>query len=138
MGVLFKKFRSQLTDTTSAGYHSHGISSITGLSGEFALQGTEQAPTTINGCFYFTGRYDAGYSTDHDRKQAIPVIGFDANRSVGGSTSSNGSHSHSVSIISAGGSKGHTHTLEGAEHLHKVTMERPPYYQLAYFVKLPE
>lgn len=64
--------------------------------------------------------------------------------SAGGSHShsatitTNGSHKHTVTISSVGGGLGHTHSLTGASHTHSVTLERPPFYKLAYFVKLPE
>lgn len=49
-----------------------------------------------------------------------------------------GSHTHTVTIGNTGGGGSHTHTLAGASHTHSVTLDRPPFYRLAYFVKLPE
>ena len=49
-----------------------------------------------------------------------------------------GSHDHTVTIASSGGGKGHTHTLTGASHTHSINLDLPPFYKLAYFVKLPE
>lgn len=50
----------------------------------------------------------------------------------------NGSHEHTVTISSVGGGLGHTHSLTGASHTHSVALERPPFYRMAFFVKLPE
>ena len=75
--------------------------------------------------------------TDHHSDQS-PILGFQASRWWQGETSSNGAHSHEMRLNSTGGGKSHTHSLKGAQHSHSVALDRPPFYRLAFFVKLPE
>lgn len=109
----------------SAGAHTHtrGTMNITGyfradrigadsldtIGGAFSATSTEQT-IVISGQGVTDGK-DAYYN-------------FDASRSWDGNTSSDGSHTHSVSVGSTGSGSAVTVTN--------------PYYTLAYFVKLPE
>lgn len=88
----------------------------------------------LTGAFMQTGTFQG----KGNESWSGAVVGFNAKRSWTGYTSNDGSHSHGMSLNTTGGGKGHTHTLEGATHSHNVTVEKPPFYQLAFFVKLPE
>lgn len=65
-------------------------------------------------------------------------MAFDAARSWSGYTSYDGTHSHSMNLNNTGGGKGHTHTITSSSETQTLTLDRPPFYRLAYFVKLPE
>lgn len=71
------------------------------------------------------------------RQNGRGVFNIDASRTWTGETSSNGSHQHGLSIGSTGGSQTHTHTLTANAKITGVTNE-PPFYTLAYFLRLPE
>ena len=101
---------------------------------------TGQIPTSSwalqpSGAFYVASR---GEQDGDGRGREGQVMNFDASRTWSGYTSTDGSHVHSMSLDTTGGGKGHTHTLDGAAHEHSVNVERPPFYRMAYFVKLPE
>ena len=118
--------------TDGAGGHSHtrGNMNITGTTGS--------APDDYNpptGAFY---QHPSWKSVEADNGNSFPRICFDASRTWTGRTSHEGQHSHTITIDAFGGGMGHTHTLEGAEHTHTVNVQLPPFYKLAYFVKLPE
>ena len=66
------------------------------------------------------------------------TVTFDAARTWSGETSSRGSHAHSVTTESTGGSQGHTHTISSRSASQQLALERPPFYRMAFFVKLPE
>lgn len=87
------------------------------------------------------------YAGSHSHSVSISSAGSHTHSvtiSSGGSHShtatvtTNGSHEHTVTISSVGGGLGHTHSLTGASHTHSVALERPPFYRMAFFVKLPE
>lgn len=121
--------------TSSAGGHSHtrGSMNITGFFGA-----DDRAAWLTDGAFY--SQNDASQNTSAEGSDGHPWwrILFDASRTWSGSTSESGSHSHTMNLDAAGGSKGHTHTLTGASHEHSVSLPLPPFFKLAYFVKLPE
>lgn len=88
--------------TSSAGAHTHtrGTMNITGYH-----DGADDDPSYYGGAFYFSSRS----STYNDRKaggSANVTVHFDASKSWTGATSSNGAHTHTVSL--SGGN--HTHT----------------------------
>lgn len=121
--------------TVAAGDHSHtrGSMNITGSFGGWDCQGGFDG----GGAFYvdsYGNWKDAGgrYQDDILRR-----IGFNASNSWTGTTSSNGSHIHSVSIANTGSGQTHTHTFSGNARLSDIT-HTPPYFSLAYFVRLPE
>ena len=84
---------------------------------------------------------DIGSADGHgqDSRANVPTsISFNASRSWTGYTSYNGTHSHSMNLNNTGGGKGHTHTITSSSETQTLTLDRPPFYRLAYFVKLPE
>lgn len=123
--------------TGSAGSHSHtrGDMNITG-GGLWWESGAYDASTRLTGCFYLSSNrgYAGSGETDNDNY----IVMMDASRSWTGSTSSNGSHSHNISMNTSGGGQGHTHSITGTAEAQTITLERPPFYRMAYFVKLPE
>lgn len=108
----------------SAGAHTHtrGSMNITGKLNGFEIR---RYGNTLEGAFYDTGTDGLGIGdSDHDNV----IGGFDASRSWTGETSSNGAHTHTATCSSAGGSSGKATAISTL----------PSYYNLAYFVKLPE
>lgn len=49
-----------------------------------------------------------------------------------------GAHSHSATVSDTGGGNAHTHPFTGNSHSHTLKVDLPPFYRLAFFVKLPE
>lgn len=95
------------------------------------------------------GGWTGSTSTDGSHSHSVSVssggshshtvtIASGGSHSHTASSDSAGSHSHTVTVASVGGGGAHTHTLTGASHTHEVTLDRPPYYKLAFFVKIPE
>lgn len=121
--------------TSTAGYHTHtrGSMNITGFFGA-----DDRAAWLTDGAFY--AKNDASQNTSAEGSDGRPWwrILFDASRTWSGSTSESGSHSHSVTMGSTGGGRGHTHTITSSSETQTLTLDRPPFYRLAYFVKLPE
>ena len=101
---------------------------------------TGQIPTSSwalqpSGAFYVVSRGEQ--DGDGDGRQG-QVMNFDASRTWSGYTSYDGTHSHSMNLNNTGGGKGHTHTITSSSEMQTLTLDRPPFYRLAYFVKLPE
>lgn len=121
--------------TSTAGYHTHtrGSMNITGFFGA-----DDRAAWLTGGAFY--AKNDASQNTSAEGADGRPWwrILFDASRTWSGSTSESGSHSHSVTMGSTGGGRGHTHTITSSSEAQQIALDRPPFYRLAYFVKLPE
>lgn len=121
--------------TSTAGYHTHtrGSMNITGFFGA-----DDRAAWLTNGAFY--AKNDASQNTSAEGADGRPWwrILFDASRTWSGSTSESGSHSHSITMGSTGGGRGHTHTITSSSEAQQIALDRPPFYRLAYFVKLPE
>lgn len=121
--------------TSTAGYHTHtrGSMNITGFFGA-----DDRAAWLTDGAFY--SKNDASQNTSAEGGDGRPWwrILFDASRTWSGSTSESGSHSHSITMGSTGGGRGHTHTITSSSETQTLTLDRPPFYRLAYFVKLPE
>lgn len=156
--------------TSSAGSHSHTRGSMN-ITGKF---GCDDRATNVQGGAFYAERQWSANTSANGGDDAFFQFNFDASRSWTGYTSSDGSHSHSMSLNSAGshthsvtissggshshtatvttngshehtvtissvgGGLGHTHSLTGASHTHSVALERPPFYRMAFFVKLPE
>lgn len=120
--------------TNSAGSHNHtrGTMNITGTFTQAAYGAAAQENTT--GAFYIDGTVGPACNESDSR----PKTFFDASRSWSGSTSSNGSHTHTMTLSQTGGGQPHTHTLTGTSTQQQVRLDRPPFYRLAYFVKIPE
>lgn len=126
---------SHTGSTSTAGYHTHtrGSMNITGFFGA-----DDRAAWLTDGAFY--AKNDASQNTSAEGGDGRPWwrILFDASRTWSGSTSESGSHSHSVTMGSTGGGRGHTHTITSSSEAQTLTLDHPPFYRLAYFVKLPE
>lgn len=121
--------------TSTAGSHSHtrGTMNITGFFGA-----DDRAARLTDGAFY--SKNDASQNTSAEGGDGRPWwrFLFDASRTWSGSTSESGSHSHSITMGSTGGGRGHTHTITSSSEAQQIALDRPPFYRLAYFVKLPE
>ena len=119
--------------TSEAGNHSHGrgTMNITGFCASFPWRTDNMfaSPTWENkwentgptGAFYESGWARTGRTDGREG----PSVAFDASRSWTGSTSSNGSHSHSFSFeTSYSGSHRHNLSISYAgEHSHSVSVE---------------
>lgn len=110
----------------SAGAHTHtrGTMNITGKFSGGELTTYHNQECKGEGAFYVTG--EAWYRGSEDSSDSSAVFGFDASRNWTGETSSAGAHTHTATCSSAGSSSASAITTT------------PPYYTLAYFVKLPE
>ena len=109
---------------TSAGAHTH-------TRGTMEIEGTfdgnaDDGQQWKTGTFYFKSQIGGG--ANGDGRSWSGIIGFQASRNWTGETSSSGSHTHTATCGSAGGSSGTTAAITTT----------PPFYNLAYFVKLPE
>ena len=126
---------SHTGSTSTAGSHSHtrGSMNITGFFGA-----DDRAAWLTDGAFY--SKNDASQNTSAEGGDGRPWwrVLFDASRTWSGSTSESGSHSHSITMGSTGGGRGHTHTITSSSEAQQIALDRPPFYRLAYFVKLPE
>lgn len=121
--------------TSTAGSHSHGRGTMN-ITGEFGYFDGTNFP--VGGAFTWGGdggnKRGARGSDGGERRN----VAFDAARSWTGYTSHDGYHSHSMNLNNTGGGKGHTHTITSSSETQTLTLDRPPFYRLAYFVKLPE
>ena len=103
--------------TNTAGDHAHTRGSMN-ITGTFDGNVDDDNKGGKSGAFYTTGRPIYGANGD----DMGGVIGFDASRSWTGWTSTNGNHSHWLSISSAGA---HTHSVAIAAagaHTHAITI----------------
>ena len=118
--------------TAPAGNHAHTRGSMN-ITGEFG--GLEHYDSVVaTGCFYKTRRDLIGTEGSDEDNWGI---GIDASRSWTGETSNNGQHQHGLSIQNTGSGQTHTHTLNANTSITGVSNE-PPFYCMAYFVRLPE
>lgn len=93
---------SHTGSTVSAGAHTHTRGTMN-ITGSFFGENPNQ-DYVYSGCFYKgSGNYPGIGDTDHDNAKTM----FDASRSWTGATSSNGAHTHKVTISNTGGSKAH-------------------------------
>lgn len=118
--------------TARAGSHSHTRGTMN-ITGKILGCNEEDAYPGAEGAFYRDGMSSGGRGGFSDYN-----ISFDASRTWTGLTSSSGLHTHSLSLDATGGGKGHTHSLTGESHSHKISLPLPPFFKLAFFVKLPE
>ena len=108
--------------SASAGSHTHnrGTMNITGTF--FGQDGGYQNPV-YSGAFYFdTNKYPNHYSGVEGRDYNNTLSIFDASRSWTGATSSNGAHTHTITVNSGGA---HTHDASSASagnHAHTITV----------------
>lgn len=119
--------------TSAAGEHTHtrGTMEITG-----AIPVDDHKIRYVEGAFYQNGNYSN--CDNRNSENSSPRVSFAASRTWSGETSSGGSHSHTMDLNSTGGGQGHTHTITSSSEAQTLTLDRPPFYRLAYFVKLPE
>ena len=118
--------------TAPAGNHAHTRGSMN-ITGEFG--GLEHYDSVVaTGCFYKSRLGVVGTKGSDEDNWAI---GMDASRSWSGETSYNGQHQHGLSIQNTGSGQTHTHTLNANTSITRVSNE-PPFYCMAYFVRLPE
>lgn len=119
--------------SSTAGAHTHtrGTMEITG-----AIPVDDHKIRYVEGAFYQNGNYSN--CDNRDSENGSPRASFAASRTWSGETSSGGSHSHTMNLNSTGGGQGHTHTITSSSEAQTLTLDRPPFYRLAYFVKLPE
>lgn len=118
--------------TAPAGNHAHTRGSMN-ITGEFG--GLEHYDSVVaTGCFYKSRLGVVGTKGSDEDNWAI---GMDASRSWSGETSYNGQHQHGLSIQNTGSGQTHTHTLNANTSITGVSNE-PPFYCMAYFVRLPE
>ena len=106
--------------TNTAGDHAHTRGSMN-ITGSFSGVGDDGAEPSYSGAFYKTGERTVLINNDFSPNY---VTGFDASRSWTGWTSTNGNHSHWLSISSAGA---HTHSVAIAAagaHTHAITIGR--------------
>ena len=105
--------------TNNAGDHAHTRGSMN-ITGSFSGVGDDSHEPSYSGAFYKTG--GRSIPVLNDLSDPDYVTGFDASRSWTGWTSTNGNHSHSLSISSAGA---HTHSVAIAAagaHTHAITI----------------
>lgn len=121
--------------TNSAGSHTHtrGTMNITGYFGM-----DDMAAGLYGGAFYTSQQKTKNTSSGGSDGSPWWQGNLDASRSWSGKTSSSGSHTHTLTLSQTGGGQPHTHTLTGTSTQQQVTLNRPPFYRLAYFVKIPE
>ena len=117
------------TSTTGAHAHGRGTMEITG-----SWPTDNEAVMGAQGAFYSSAGSQAGCQNDSPGGH----MSFAASRSWTGYTSYDGTHSHSMNLNNTGGGKGHTHTITSSSETQTLTLDRPPFFRLAYFVKLPE
>lgn len=117
------------TSTTGSHAHGRGTMEITG-----SWPTDNEAVEGAQGAFYSSAGSQAGCQNDSPGGH----MSFAASRSWTGYTSYDGTHSHSMNLNNTGGGKGHTHTITSSSEGQTLTLDRPPFYRLAYFVKLPE
>lgn len=122
---------SHTGSTSTAGSHAHGRGTMN-ITGQIPTSSWALQPS---GAFYVVSRGEQ--DGDGDGRQG-QVMNFDASRTWTGYTSYDGTHSHSMNLNNTGGGKGHTHTITSSSETQTLTLDRPPFYRLAYFVKLPE
>ena len=111
------------TTTASAGAHTHtrGTMDITGYHGSEALiSGGSSGRHPYGGAFYVSG--GQGGHVAGNIGAGAEQLNFQASRSWTGATSSNGAHSHSITVNSGGD---HTHGASSASagaHTHSITV----------------
>lgn len=122
---------SHTGSTSTAGSHAHGRGTME-ITGSWPTD--NEAVAGAQGAFYSSAGSQAGCQNDSPGGH----MSFAASRSWTGYTSYDGTHSHSMNLNNTGGGKGHTHTITSSSETQTLTLDRPPFYRLAYFVKLPE
>ena len=128
---------SHTGSTSTTGSHAHGRGTMN-ITGSFQIGSFPLYTTKQTGAFFGSNIGSADYHGQDTHSNVPEATSFDASRSWTGSTSYDGTHSHSMNLNNTGGGKGHTHTITSSSETQTLTLDRPPFYRLAYFVKLPE
>lgn len=121
--------------TSTAGSHSHTRGTMN-ITGEIGCD--DRAGNLARGAFSVASQYEVNTSADGGDGSPWRKFVFNAATSWSGATSTAGAHSHSITMGSTGGGRGHTHTITSSSEAQQIALDRPPFYRLAYFVKLPE
>ena len=121
--------------TSTAGSHTHTRGSMN-ITGEIGCD--DRAGDLARGAFSVASQYEVNTSASGGDGSPWRKFVFNAASSWSGETSTNGAHSHSITMDSTGGGRGHTHTITSSSEAQQIALDRPPFYRLAYFVKLPE
>lgn len=113
---------SHTASTNETGGHTHtrGTMNITGGGLFYESVGYGDFGTRLSGAFYAEGTNKWGNKDSIDQDNA--TVEFDASRSWTGETSSNGAHSHTITIQSGGE---HSHTVTITETAKGGTETRP-------------
>lgn len=141
---------------SSAGNHSHSGNTLN-ATGSFLIDDVVgSAPNVATGVFS-RGAKQSGTSKSGSVGNGLYPINFSLSGEWSGATSTTGSHTHSISSsgthghtmttagaysgtitsTSVGGGQAHTHGFSSSGHTHTVAT-LPPFYRMAFFVKLPE
>lgn len=128
---------SHTGSTSTTGSHAHGRGTMN-ITGSFQIGSSPLYTTKQTGAFFGSNIGTADCHGQDAHSNVPEATSFDASRSWTGSTSYDGTHSHSMNLNNTGGGKGHTHTITSSSETQTLTLDRPPFYRLAYFVKLPE
>lgn len=121
--------------TSTAGSHSHTRGTMN-ITGEIGCD--DRAGNLARGAFSVASQYEVNTSASGGDGSPWRKFVFNAATSWSGATSTAGAHSHSITMGSTGGGRGHTHTITSSSEAQQIALDRPPFYRLAYFVKLPE
>lgn len=121
--------------TSTAGSHSHTRGTMN-ITGEIGCD--DRAGNLARGAFSVASQYEVNTSAGGGDGSPWRKFVFNAATSWSGATSTAGAHSHSITMGSTGGGRGHTHTITSSSEDQQIALDRPPFYRLAYFVKLPE
>jgi microcystin-dependent protein len=118
--------------TSSNGAHTH-----TGATGSTTLTESQIPAHTHTGTTNTTG----SHTHTLPGQTVTSATGFQGGTAfgyAGSTTNAAGDHSHTFTTDSTGGGTGHTHTIDSdGAHTHTATVDTvPPYYALAYIMKL--
>lgn len=119
--------------TSSNGAHTH-----TGDTGSTTLTESQIPSHTHTGTTSTAGNHTHSYTQVQTVGAAYTAGGGAWGNAFTGSTGAAGAHNHTFTTDATGGGTGHTHTIssDGA-HTHTATVNTvPPYYALAYIMKL--
>lgn len=134
--------------TSSAGSHSHSAS--TGSAGAHShtitvgsrTLSTSHMPSHTHGMAYKNAPGGQGFHwvgpnpSGRSGTMQTDAAGSGTSHNHSGSSNSTGAHTHSVSVTSGGA---HTHSVtvnSAGDHSHSISDARPPFYALAFIMKL--
>lgn len=142
--------------TDSKGNHSHSGNNLN-ATGRFLIDDVVGSAANVATGVFSRGEKQTGTSKSGSVSNGLYPIDFSLSGKWSGATSTTGNHSHSISSsgahthqtqsagaysgtltsTSVGGGQAHTHGFSSTGHTHSVAT-LPPFYRMAYFVKLPE